>query len=137
MNDDRFQKPTEQKPTEQSEYRDGDARFDVSSLDEVKDENGNGIFHMTTRFKWILGLSIVLLVIAGVLIYAAYKDAIVAEIWQLAIWCVCVILAFYSVATRSVATLVLNFVLFFGVSLIPTWKSLHENIQAVLKLFLD
>ena len=130
MNDDRFQKNSEP-----SQYREGDARFDVSSLDEVKDENGNGIFHMTTRFKWILGLSIVLLILAGVLMYAAYRDAIAVEVWQLAIWCVCAVLAFYSVVRRSIATLVLNYVLFFGVSLIPAWQTAHANIQAVMKLF--
>ena len=130
MNDDNFQKPAE-KPT----YNEGDARFDVSSLAEVKDENGNGIFHMTARFKWILGLSIVLLICVSALIYAAYKDAIVAEIWQLAIWCLCWLLAIYSVVKKSVATLILNFVLFFGVSLIPVWQSASENLQSLYKLF--
>ena len=130
MNDDNFKKTTEQ-----SEYREGDARFDVSSLDEVKDENGNGIFHMTTRFKWILALSIVLLILVGALIYASYKEAIVAEIWQIAIWCVCAVLTFYTVAKKSVATLILNYILFFGVSMIPVWKSAHENIQSLYKLF--
>ena len=125
------------KTPEKTEYREGDARFDVSSLDEVKDENGNGIFHMTTRFKWILGLSIVLLIAVSILIYAAYKDALAAETWQLAVWCVCWPLAIYSVAKKSLAALLLNFVLFFGVSLIPVWQSAHTNFQAILKLFLD
>ena len=119
----------------QSEYREGDARFDVTSLDEVKDENGNGIFHMTTRFKWILALSILILLATGVLIYSAYHDALQVEVWQLAIWCVCAILALYSVAKRSLATLILNLILFFGVSLIPVWQSAHENFQSVFKLF--
>ena len=132
MNDD-----NSQKTTAQSENREGDARFDVSSLDEVKDENGNGIFHMTTRFKWILALSVVLLILVGALLYAAYKDAIVAEIWQLAIWCVCAVLTFFSVAKKSVAILVLNFVLFFGVSMIPVWMSAQENLQSLYKLFFD
>ena len=44
MNDDNLNKTPEQ-----SEQREGDARFDVTSLDEVKDENGNGIFHMDSR----------------------------------------------------------------------------------------
>ena len=130
MNDD-----NSQKTTAQSEYREGDARFDVSSLDEVKDENGNGIFHMTTRFKWILALSVVLLILVGALLYAAYKDAIVAEIWQLAIWCVCAVLTFFSVAKKSLAILILNFVLFFGVSMIPVWMSAQENLQSLYKLF--
>lgn len=130
MNDD-----DQKKITAQSEYREGDARFDVSSLDEVKDENGNGIFHMTTRFKWILALSTLLLILVGALIYAAYKDAIVAEVWQLAIWCVCAVLTFFAVAKKSVAVLILNFVLFFGVSMIPVWKSAQENFQSLYKLF--
>ncbi|MBQ6005813.1 MAG: hypothetical protein IJL14_06165 [Selenomonadaceae bacterium] len=130
MNDDNFQKKSE--PVTHNE---GDARFDVTSLDEVKDENGNGIFHMTTRFKWILALSIIILFVACILIYSAYKDALVVETWQLAIWCVCVILAFYSVAKKSVATLILNLILFFGVSMIPVWQSAHDNFQSVFKLF--
>ena len=130
MNDDNFNKTPElKKPNE------GDARFDVTSLDEVKDENGNGIFHMTTRFKWILALSILIMLVTGVLIYSVYHDALEVEIWQLAIWCVCVILSFYSIAKKSLATLILNLILFFGVSLIPVWQSAHENFQSVFKLF--
>ena len=115
--------------------RNEDARFDVTSIDEVKDENGNGIFHMTTKFKWILALSILILLVNGVLIYSVYHDALKVEVWQLAIWCVCVILSFYSVARKSLATVILNYILFFGVSLIPVWQSAHENFQAVFKLF--
>ena len=129
MNDDNFNK------TEQPPRNEGDARFDVSSLDEVKDENGNGIFHMTTRFKWILALSILLLFLVSVLMYSVYMDALAAQIWQLAIWGVCAVLAIYSVIKKSLATLILNFILFFGVSLIPVWQSAHENFQAVFKLF--
>ena len=129
MNDDNFNKP------EQTTRNEGDARFDVTSLDEVKDENGNGIFHMTTRFKWILALSILLLFLVSVLIYSAYMNALVVEIWQLAIWGVCGVMAIYSVVKKSLATVVLNYVLFFGVSLIPVWQSAHENFQSVFKLF--
>lgn len=132
MNDDKFNKTPEQPP-----YTEGDARFDVSSLDEVKDENGNGIFHMTTRFKWILALSMLILIAVGGLIYSAYRGALVVEIWQLALWCVCAILSFYAVAKKSLGALILNFVLFLGVSLIPVWLSAHESLQSILKLFLD
>ena len=129
MNDnDKLKKPAP------SDYREGDARFDVSSLDEVVDENGNGIFHMTTRFKWILALSTVLFIATSALIYAAYKDAIVAEMWQLAIWIVCWMLTFWTVAKKSVAMLILNAVLLIGVSLIPLWQRAHENFQAVVNL---
>ena len=130
MNGDDLKKTPELKKSNE-----GDARFDVTSLDEVKDENGNGIFHMTTRFKWILALSIMILLVTGVLIYSAYHDALLVETWQLAIWCVCVILSFYSVAKKSLATVILNLILFFGVSLIPVWQSAHENFQSMFKLF--
>lgn len=133
MNDDNLNKTSEQPPT----YSEGEARFDVTSLDEVKDENGNGIFHMTTRFKWILALSILILIAVGVLIYSAYNGTLVVEIWQLALWCVCAVLSFYAVAKKSLGALVLNFVLFLGVSLIPVWQSAHESFQSILKLFLD
>lgn len=112
-----------------------DARFDVTSIDEVKDENGNGVFHMTTKFKWILALSILILFVNGVLIYSVYHDALKVEVWQLAIWCVCVILSFYSVIRKSLAAMLLNLILFFGVSLIPVWQSAHENFQSVFELF--
>ncbi|MBR4152839.1 MAG: hypothetical protein IKT98_07755 [Selenomonadaceae bacterium] len=129
MNDDDFNKTSE--PTR----NEGDARFDVTSIDEVKDENGNGIFHMTTKFKWILALSIIIMIITGVLIYSVYMNALIVEVWQLAIWCVCVILSFYSIIRKSLATVFLNLILFFGVSLIPVWQSAHENFQSVFQLF--
>ena len=106
---------------------------DATAIDEFKDEPS--FFHMTTRFKWILALSILILLVNGVLIYSVYHDALKVEIWQLAIWCVCVILSFYSIAKKSLATMILNLVLFFGVSLIPVWQSAHENFQSVFKLF--
>ena len=130
MNDNNFNKTPEQKT-----YNEGDARFDVTSLSEVKDENGNGIFHMTTRFKWILALSILILFVVCILIYSVYMDALKVEIWQAAIWGVCGLLAIYSVVKKSLAAVILNLILFFGVSMIPVWQSAHENFQAVFNLF--
>ena len=130
MNDDNFNKVPEEK-----KHNEGDARFDVSSLSEVKDENGNGIFHMTTRFKWILALSILILFVVCILIYSVYMDALKVEIWQAAIWGVCGLLAIYSVVKKSLAAVILNLILFFGVSMIPVWQSAHENFQAVFNLF--
>ena len=127
-NDDKLTKP-------EPKRNDGDANFEVSSLSEVKDENGNGIFHMTTRFKWILALSIVVLISVCALIYAVYMDALVVQIWQPAIWVVCGILAIYSVAKKSLAAVILNLVLFFGVSLIPVWQSAHETFRELYRLF--
>ncbi|MBE8951504.1 MAG: hypothetical protein SR3Q1_13095, partial [Quinella sp. 3Q1] len=76
-----------------------------------------------------------ILLVTGVLIYSVYHNALEVEIWQLAIWCVCVILSFYSVVKKSLATVILNLILFFGVSLIPVWQSAHQNFQSVFKLF--
>ncbi|MBR4903926.1 MAG: hypothetical protein IKZ53_04585 [Selenomonadaceae bacterium] len=129
MNDDDLNKTSEPPRNE------GDANFDATSIDETKIEEGTGFFHMTTKFKWILALSIPILLAAGVLIYSVYRNALVVEIWQLAIWCVCVILSFYSIAKKSLATMILNVILFFGVSLIPAWQSAHENFQSVFELF--
>ena len=109
------------------------ANPDATAIDEFKDEQS--FFHMTTRFKWVLALSILILLVTGVLIYSVYHDALQVEIWQLAIWCVCVILSFYSVIRKSLAATILNLILFFGVSLIPVWQSAHENFKAVFKLF--
>ena len=114
---------------------DSAANPDATAIDEVKDESGDSFFHMTTRFKWILALSILILLVNGVLIYSVYHDALQVEVWQLAIWCVCVILSFYSVIRKSLAAMFLNLILFFGVSLIPVWQSAHENFQAVFQLF--
>ena len=130
MNEDDLNKSAEPKP-----YNEGEARFDVTSIDEVKDENGNGIFHFTTRYKWIIALSLLILFAASVLIYSAYKDALKVEVWQLAIWCVCWLLCAYSIVKKSLAALILNIILFFGVSLIPVWQSAHENFRSVFELF--
>ena len=128
MNDDDIKKSPELKTQNES-----DEKFDVNSIDEDKDVAG--IFHMTTKFKWILALSILIMFVAGVLIYSVHMNALEVEIWQLAIWCVCVILSFYSIVKKSLATMILNLILFFGVSLIPVWQSAHENFQSVFELF--
>ena len=104
---------------------------------EKRNENNNGSFHITTSFTWILVLSIVILLVAGLLVYSAYMGALDDKIqnWQLAIWCVCILLSFYSVVKRSLAATILNFILFFVVSMIPVWELGRENLQSVFKLF--
>lgn len=113
-----------------------DARFDVSSLDEVKDENGNGVFHMRTKTKWIIALSILILICAGGLTYAAMNLVLIAENWQLAIWILCTIIALYSIFARSLASLLFNVVLFFGVSLIPVWQILYTTFRPTIERIL-
>ena len=110
-----------------------DARFDVKSLDEVKDENGNGVFHMQTRTKWIILFSMIIMVLAGGLTYAAMELLLVVENWQLAIWILCTIIALYSMFARSLASLLFNVVLFFGVSLIPVWQILYTTFRPTIE----
>ena len=81
-----------------------EANFNVSSLSEVKDANGNGIFHMRTKTKFILVISILILLSAGALIYLFIEKYIEAEIWQAAIWGLCAILAVYSMFANFLKT---------------------------------
>ncbi len=113
-----------------------DARFDVKSLDEVKDENGHGVFHMQTRTKWIIAFSMLILIFAGGLTYAAMELLLVVENWQLAIWILCTIIAMYSIMARSLASLLFNIVLFFGVSLIPVWQILYTTFRPTIEKIL-
>ena len=103
-----------------------DKSFEVSSLHDVKDENGNGIFHVTTRYKRILSLSTFLFFFESILIYAAVEKYFEAEMWQIALWGLCGILAMYSIAKKSFVALLFNLALFFGVSLIPVWQSAYK-----------
>lgn len=118
-----------------SDTHPNEARFDVKSLDEVRDENGNGIFHLRTKTKWIVAISILILICAGGLIYAAMEYMLIVENWQLAIWIMCTVIALYSIMARSLASLLFNVVLFFGVSLIPVWQIVYSTFRpAVEKL---
>ena len=109
-----------------------DARFDIQSLEEVKDENGNGIFHMRTKTKWIMAISMLLLLFAAVLIYATLEAGLGAEMWQVAVWGLCGILALYAIFKRSIAALLFNLVLFLGISLIPAWQLGYKTFQPVI-----
>ena len=110
-----------------------DARFDVQSLDQVKDENGNGIFHMRTKTKWIFAISMAIILISAILIYATLEAGLGAEMWQVAVWGLCGIVAVYSIFKRSIAALLFNLVLFFGVSLIPAWQMGYSYFQPVIE----
>ncbi len=110
-----------------------EARFDVTSLDEVKDENGNGIFHVQTRTKWIAALSILILAVVALLIYATFEAGLQAEMWQVAVWAMCGVVALYAMFKKSLAALIFNLVLFFGVSLIPAWQMGYEFFRPVIE----
>lgn len=119
-----------------SDTHPNEARFDVKSLDEVKDENGNGIFHMRTKTKWIIAISTVMLFLTSILIYATVEAGLGADMWQVAVWGVCGILALYSFFAKSLAALILNLVLFFGVSLLPAWQLGYETFRPVIEKLL-
>ena len=120
-----------------SEKKLPEANFEVSSLSEVKDENGNGIFHLRTKTKFILAISILILLAAGLFIFLAVENYFAAEIWQLAIWGLCGVLAIYSMFAKSIPTMLLNLILFFGVSLIPVWQAGHETFKPVIEKISD
>ena len=112
-----------------------EANFNVSSLSEVKDANGNGIFHMRTKTKFILVISILILLSAGALIYLFIEKYIEAEIWQAAIWGLCAILAVYSMFAKSILAMLLNLILFAGVSFLPVWQTGHETLRPIIEKF--
>jgi len=118
-----------------SEKKLPEANFEVSSLAEVKDQNGNGVFHLRTKTKFILVISILILIASGALIYLTLENYFAAEIWQLAVWGLCGVLAIYSIFAKSIPTMLLNLILFFGVSLIPVWQAGHETFKPVIEKF--
>ena len=120
-----------------SEKKLPEANFEVSSLSDVKDENGNGIFHLRTKTKFILVISILILLAAGALIFLTVENYFAAEIWQLAVWSLCGVLAIYSIFAKSIPTMLLNLILFFGVSLIPVWQAGHETFKPVIEKISD
>lgn len=110
-----------------------DARFDVSSLADVKDENGNGIFHMRTKTKWIAAISAIMLLITVALIYLTIEYQFGAETWQVAVWALCGVVAIYATFKRSLAALLFNLVLFFGVSMLPAWQMGYQYFRPLIE----
>ena len=120
---------------DKSEKKLEEANFEVSSLSEVKDENGNGIFHMRTKTKVIVFISILILLAAGALIYLFVENYMNAEVWQVAVWGLCGVLAIYSIFARSILAMLLNLVLFAGLSFIPIWQSGYKTFQPMIEKF--
>ena len=118
-------KPRERLPNE--------ADFTADKVD-FKDENGKSIFAVTTRYKWILALSILILIVTSILIYAKYNGALGAEYWQMATWGLCGLLSFYAIIKKSLAATLFNLVLFFGLSLIPAWGLVYQFVRPILEL---
>ena len=74
----------------------------------------------------VYGLSVGLFFLQSFLIYIAVEKFIDAEMWQVALWSICGFFALYASQKKSFAALILNLAVFFGVSLIPFWKSFFE-----------
>ena len=110
-----------------------DARFDVQSLDEVKDANGNGIFHMRTKTKWIAAISAIMLLAAALLVYITFEYGFGADTWQIAVWILCGVVAVYATFKRSLAALLFNLVLFFGVSMLPAWQMGYNYFRPLIE----
>lgn len=112
-----------------------EANFEVSSLAEVKDENGNGIFHMQTRTKIIAAISVIILAISIILIYLTVEKYLEAQMWQVVVWGFCGILSLYAIFARSVGALLINFILFAVLSFFPFWQSGYEVFKPVMEKF--
>ena len=101
-------------------------------INEVKEEGGK-FFSIQTRTKWIAAISIILLILCGVLVYASIYAGLEVEIWQAALWGLCVPLSIYAIVMRSIAAIIFELALFFGVSLIPAWQMGYEYFRPVIE----
>ena len=114
-------------------FDDQKQEIDANFLDEKNPPES--FFHVTTKYKWILALSIILALAEGLLIYANVMGAVAAEIWQVAIWGVCVLLSVYAIIKKSPAAVLCNIVLVLGISLIPAWGMAYAYFRPIIELF--
>ena len=94
------------------------------SSETASEEKKEGFFSVTRRYKWIFALSALILIVTSILIYAKYNNVLGAEYWQ-----------FYAIIKKSLAALILNLILFFGISLIPAWGLVYMFFKPILELF--
>ena len=118
----------------QQQENESSTDIEIKDKNEVQDENKPGFFHVTKRYKWIFSLSVLILIVTSILIYAKYNNVLGAEYWQMAIWAVCVLLSIYAIIKKSLAALILNLLLFFGISLIPAWGLIDMFFKPILEL---
>ena len=102
------------------------------AIDEKKEEVKD-FFHVKTRTKIIIPLAILVCLMCVILIYATIYAGLEVQIWQGAIWGLCVILSVYSIFNRSIAATILNLILFLGISLIPAWQMGYEYFRPVIE----
>ena len=122
----------EKKATEErKELSPEDDAFEKSIIDEEKPS----LFHITTKYKWVLVLSILMAATEGILVYATVMGAVAAQTWQVALWGVGLLLAVYAIVKKSMAATLCNLVLLVGISLIPMWGELYLFFRPVIELF--
>ncbi|MBR1398150.1 MAG: hypothetical protein IJ563_11560 [Selenomonadaceae bacterium] len=113
-----------------------ESKSDINLKDksEPQNETSNGIFNISTKYKWIFMLSILILIVTSILIYAKWNNVLGAEYWQMAVWGLCGILSIYAIFRKSLAALLFNLVLFFGISLIPAWGLVYQFFKPIIEL---
>ena len=108
-------------------------KFNPESLKETKEESSGGFFHMQTKTKWVAGISTIMLFLTSILIYATVEGGFGAEMWQVAVWGLCGLVALYSIFKKSLAALLFNLLLFFGVSLLPVWILAYKTFRPAIE----
>lgn len=120
---------------EQKSEPDRTADFSATEVKPAENEEVRSFFHITTRYKIIFLCSLVLLLLEGLLIYAAVQGALKVPMWQVSVWTLAGACSIYSIVRKSLLGLFLNIVLFFGISLLPVYSELGERFKPVIDLF--
>ena len=121
--------------SEQKSEPDRTADFSATEVKPAENEEVRSFFHITTRYKIIFLCSLVLLLLEGLLIYAAVQGALKVPMWQVSVWALAGACSIYSIVRKSLLGLFLNIVLFFGISLLPVYSELGERFKPVIDLF--
>ncbi|MBR1728765.1 MAG: hypothetical protein IJ728_04505 [Selenomonadaceae bacterium] len=137
MNDDKNENQSYDQNDQKNSIKDTTSDIEIKEKSKTTtEESQNGFFSITKKYKWILMISILILGITSILIYAKYNNVLAAEYWQMAIWGLCALLSFYSIIKKSLAATLLNLVLFFGISLMPAWGLVYQFFKPILELLL-
>ena len=101
------------------------------------EKKSKSFIKISRKYKWILVGSLVSILLEGLLIYAAYCEALDVAVWQIGLWGIGLILALYAIVKKSIAAFLLNILLVFGISFIPAYQTGYEFFKPVIRLFVD
>ena len=101
------------------------------------EQKSKSLIKISRKYKWILVGSLVSILLEGLLIYAAYCEALDVAVWQIGLWGIGLILALYAIVKKSIAAFLLNILLVFGISFIPAYQTGYEFFKPVIRLFVD